>query len=236
VRELLSKYGRVDVLWFDADGGKNTPETWGNQELFPLIRGLQPQIILTKRCGGRGDFDTPEQTIGAFNHTNAWETCMTLCRQWSWKPADEMKSLPECLRTLISCAGGDGNLLLNVGPMPDGRIEPRQVEVLNRVGAWMATNGESLYGTRGGPWKPSPAITSTRKGDVVYVHVLKPVGDSVELPALPRNIKAASVLGGGKVKAENAGGKYILRLPEQRGQLATVIRLELDGPGWRSPP
>lgn len=99
---------------------------------------------------------------------------------------------------------------------------------MKQVGAWMKVNGESIYGTRGGPWKPTPSITSTRKGDMVYVQVLKAEGDTIELPALPREIQSASVLGGRKIKTEAAGGKYILHLPAKRNPLATVIRLKLD--------
>ncbi len=80
---------------------------------------------------------------------------MTLGTQWSWKPEDKIKSAGEVIHVLAQCAGGDGNLLLDVGPMPDGRIEPRQVAVLKQVGAWLDKNGESIYGTRGGPWKPT---------------------------------------------------------------------------------
>ena len=78
---------------------------------------------------------------------------MTICRQWAWKPNDEMKSLQQCLHSLVLCAGGDGTLLFNVGPMPDGRIEPRQVERLKEMGAWLARYGDTIYRTRGGPWK-----------------------------------------------------------------------------------
>jgi alpha-L-fucosidase len=229
VRELLSKYGRVDVLWFDADGGTNTPETWGNQELFPMIRGLQPQILLTKRCGGRGDFDTPEQTIGAFNNTSPWETCMTLCRQWSWKPGDEMKSLSECLRTLISCAGGDGNLLLNVGPMPDGRIEPRQADRLKEMGAWLAQNGESIYGTRGGPFKPGAYGVSTRKGKLIYLHIYNWSENSVTLPPLGQKIVSARLLRGGKAGLQTTDkGIKITTTPAEQDPIDTIVVLELE--------
>ena len=83
-----------------------------------------------------------------------------------------MKSLRECLETLVRCAGGDGNLLLNVGPMPDGRIEPRQVKRLEEMGEWLKKYGETIYGTRGGPWKPGKSLASTRKGNTIYLHLL----------------------------------------------------------------
>ena len=108
---------------------------------------------------------------------------MTICRQWSWKPDDKMKTLPECLQTLIRTAGGDGNLLFNVGPMPNGEIEPRQVERLKEMGAWLAKYGESIYGTRGGPFKPAKHVVSTRKGNTIYLHILAWPEEALTLPA-----------------------------------------------------
>ena len=88
--------------------------------------------------------------MGFYQPDRPWESCITICRQWAWKPEDELKTLEECIRTLVQSAGGDGNLLLNVGPMPTGEIEPRQVERLREIGDWLRINGESVYGTRGG--------------------------------------------------------------------------------------
>jgi alpha-L-fucosidase len=229
VRELLSNYGEVDELWFDTDGGINTPETWDNQDLFPMIRKLQPQILVTTRCGGWGDFATPEQRIGKFQNDEPWETCMTIGTQWSWKPDDKIKSAPEVIRILAECVGGDGNLLLNVGPMPDGRIEPRQVDVLKQVGAWLKKNGESIYGTRGGPWKPTKSIATTRKGNFIYVHVLRNEGNPVELPNMDRDITSATLLNGGQnVKFTKHDGALILEvLSGQRDTGDTVVKLEL---------
>ncbi len=240
VRELLSNYGQVDELWFDATGGTNTPETWNNQELFPMIRELQPQILVTTRCGGWGDFDTPEQRIGGFQNDTPWETCMTICQQWSWKPDDHMKSLAQCIKTLVLCAGGDGNLLLNVGPMPDGEIEPRQVSRLKEIGVWLDKNGESIYGTHGGPWKPTKALASTRKGDVIYLHILKNGSQTIELPIelpdIAAKIKSASILGGGQVKFTREDGKLIFNVPfNQRNELDTVLKLQLASSAMNLP-
>jgi alpha-L-fucosidase len=248
LRELLTNYGKLDVLWFDSDG---RPTMWNPETTYPLVRGLQPQIIINNRLQldtgeqwenqhklklrANEDFYTPEQKVGSYDDQQPWESCITLGTQWSWKPNDKIKSAAEVISILAQTVGGDGNLLLNVGPMPDGRIEPRQVEVLKKVGAWMDVNGESIYGTRGGPWKPTTALASTRKDSVVYVHVLKAAGDTIELPALPRKIKFASVLGGGEIKTEVAEGKFILHLPEKRGPLPAVIKLELDGSAMNIP-
>ncbi|MHC4406976.1 MAG: alpha-L-fucosidase, partial [Planctomycetota bacterium] len=122
---------------------------------------------------------------------------MTICRQWAWKPDDQMKSLEECLHTLIRVAGGDGNLLFNVGPMPDGRIEPRQVERLEEMGRWLAEFGESIYDTRGGPFQRGAWGTATRRGNTVYVHLLDPKRHPVVLPPIEKKILTSRLLTGG---------------------------------------
>jgi alpha-L-fucosidase len=148
----------------------------------------------------RADYRTPEQRVGAFDVRIPWETCMTLGTQWSWKPNDRIKTAGECVRILVQCATGDGNLLLDVGPMPDGRIEPRQVDVLKQIGAWLAKYGESIYGTRGGPYTSGTWGGSTRKGNMVYLHVAKWEGDRLELPPLEQKIVRTTVLTGGSAQ------------------------------------
>jgi alpha-L-fucosidase len=239
LRELLGDYGRIDLLWFDWDGG-TIP--WDQGNTYRLVRSLQPRIIVNNRLdslpgehaadrylGPNADYLTPEQTIGAYNDQQPWETCMTLGTQWAWKPNDKIKSVAEVIDILVHCAGGDGNLLLNVGPMPDGRIEPRQVAVLEGVGAWLKQHGESIYGTRGGPWKPTKDIASTRRGNTVCLHVLRWPGESVTLPSLPAKVRSASLLRGGKAAVAQSGGKLVISVPERyHDAVDTVVRLKLD--------
>ena len=235
VGELLSNYGQVDVIWFDGLGG--SAKDWDAPRLFTLMKRLQPNIIINDRCGLPADFSSPEQTIGAFRMDRPWESCITICNQWAWKPGDPMKSLKQCLHTLINCAGGDGNLLFNVGPMPTGEIEPRQVARLKEMGQWMAKCGESIYGTRGGPYKPKPAMASTRKGNTVYVHVLQWSGESLTLPPLPKKILSASLLTGGDVKLTQDGGKLTLAVAKaDQQEIDTIVKLTLDGPAEDIPP
>jgi len=227
VAELINNYGPLGLLWFDV------PQKFDKargQGVIDYVRSLQPDIIINNRTGAPGDYDTPEQKVGKYQDHRPWETCMTICRQWAWKPNDEMKSLPQCLQTLVLCAGGDGNLLFNVGPTPDGVIEERQVERLREMGAWLAQNGETIYGTRGGPWKPTKTLASTRKGNKVFLHVLQAPAGRVELPGLPRKVLSARRLDGGAVKLSLEGEKLALRLdPAALDPIDTIVALELDG-------
>jgi len=229
LRELCTNYGRVDIIWFDGLGG--SAKDWDSENLVKMIRRLQPHVIINNRAGLKEDYDTPEQQIGKFQINRAWETCMTICRQWAWKPNDAMKSLKECLHVLIRCAGGDGNLLFNVGPMPTGEIEPRQVDRLKEMGEWVRKYGRSVYATRGGPFRPGPWGCSTYRGKTVYVHVLSWSGDSVKLPGIARKIVSSSVLTGGKVEVKQTDNGIEIAVPAaDRQEIDTIVVLELDGP------
>ena len=235
VKELLSNYGQIDIMWFDGLGGKAAD--WDAENLFKMIRTLQPHILINNRCGLPADFDTPEQTIGRYQVNRPWETCMTICRQWAWKPDDQMKTLKECLNVLVRCTGGDGNLLFNVGPMPTGEIEPRQVQRLKEMGQWLGKYGQTIYKTRGGPWKPGPWGSSTHTGNTVYVHVLQWTGDSVTLPGIAKKIVSNSVLTGGKADVKQTDEAVTISVPQgDRQEIDTIIALTLDGPAADATP
>lgn len=156
---------------------------------------------------------------------------MTICRQWAWKPNDQMKSFKECIQTLVKTVGGDGNLLFNVGPMPDGRIEPRQVERLKEMGDWLKEYGQSIYATRGGPFMPGVWGASTNKDNTIFVHVLNWPGEKLSLPPIPKTIVASSVLTGGTVSVKQTEKAIEISVPEvYRNEIDTIIKLQLDGP------
>jgi len=229
IRQLCTKYGRLDIMWFDGLGG--SAKDWDSENLFRMIRKLQPHIIINNRAGLAADHDTPEQRIGKFQHERAWETCMTICRQWAWKPNDQMKSLKQCIQTLVSAVGGDGNLLFNVGPMPDGRIEPRQVNRLREMGVWLSKYGQSIYGTRGGPFKTGSWGASTNKGKTIYIHVFNWDDNAISLPPIPKKIIASSVLTGGNATVKQTKEAIEISVPKAyQKELDTIIALKLDGP------
>lgn len=231
IRELLTNYGKVDVMWFDGLGG--TAKDWDSGRLVKMIRELQPGIIINNRAGLPEDHDTPEQRVGTFQNTRAWETCMTLGDQWAFKPNDRVKTFEKCIDILVNCAGGDGNLLLNVGPTPTGRIETRQISRLAEIGAWMSRYGQTIYDTRGGPFLPQAWGASTYHGPAVYVHVLdwKAVGEKLVLPGIPAKIEECTLLTGGTPKFRQTRKKIEIQVPETaRQEPDTIIVLQLDKP------
>ncbi|MDP2895300.1 MAG: alpha-L-fucosidase [bacterium] len=229
LRELCSNYGRVDIVWFDGLGGK--AEDWDSPTLLKMIRQLQPRVIINNRAGLPADHDTPEQEIGHFQTDRAWESCITIGTQWAWKPDDRIKSLKECIDTLVRCVGGDGNLLFNVGPMPTGEIEPRQVARLKEMGEWLTRYGESIYGVRGGPFRPGLWGASTYKGNNVYVHILTWPQETILLPPIQKKIVASSTLTGGAVNLKQTdAGIEISVAASSRQELDTIVVLELDAP------
>jgi alpha-L-fucosidase len=236
ISELITNYGPLITIWNDVpqmfEGrGANT---------IKLVRQLQPDITINNRTGDGGDYETPEQRLGGFNLDRPWESCMTISAHnaWAWGgPQDGVKSLAACLNMLIGGAGGDGNVLLNVGPRPDGIIDPEQASRLKEVGDWLAKYGESIYGTRGGPFKPGKWGASTRKGNRVYIHVFKFDGDKLELPAIPAKIKKARVLTGGSIIFKQTESGLTLTVPvEKHAPIDTLIALDIDRPVMEIPP
>jgi alpha-L-fucosidase len=230
IAELIKNYGPLITIWNDV------PAMYGKRgaDTIRLVRSLQPDILINDRTGAGGDYRTPEQHLGGFDIDHPWESCMTVSahNHWAWGGAnDGVKPLRAILKMLIGGAGGDGNILLNVGPRPDGVIDPEQAGRLKDVGDWLAKYGESIYGARGGPYKPGDWGASTRKGNRIYIHVLKWNGDPLQLPALPAKITAATVLTGGTVDFKQTDAALTLTVPiAARAEIDTLIALDIDKP------
>ncbi|MBK7107028.1 MAG: alpha-L-fucosidase [Ignavibacteriae bacterium] len=203
VKELIINYN-TNILWFDGQW----EDAWKHEngmELYKFARDLKNVILINNRVDkGRGesgmtesekfagDFGTPEQKIGSFFPNQPWESCITIGTQWSWLPNDNLKSTKECIQTLAQTVGGGGNLLLNIAPMPDGRIEQRQINILNEIGNWLKTNGESIYDTKGGPIKPTNWMASTNKENKIYIHLFKWPDGKLILPEF-KNYRISSI-------------------------------------------
>ena len=225
LKELVTRYHPY-MLWFDGDWEKPWTQEYA-VGIYNYLKHLDPNLIVNNRLGkgdhtemtsaSVGDYATPEQKIGALNMKDPWETCMTICNQWAWKPNDKMKSLQECIQTLAKTSGGNGNLLFNVGPMLDGRMEARQIQRLKEMGDWLKIYGESIYNTKGGPYSPNDTFATTRKGNKLFVHVFSNKPGALRLPAMDgAKVLQAHFIGGAKVFfTEEANGDVVISLPAQ---------------------
>ncbi len=236
--ELITRY-KPDMLWFDGYWEKPWTNAYG-LEIYQHIEKLDPHIVVNNRLGKEseklnknsvGDFLTPEQRIGNINMLEPWESCITICNQWAWKPNDQMKSLSECIKTLVRTAGGNGNLLFNVGPMLDGRIEQRQISRLQQMGDWLKVYGETIYSTKGGPYLPNDNYAATRKGKKVFLQVFSNVGGQLTLPKLQgAKVLKANVYNGANLAFKD-NEKLEISLPANLpDSICNVIELTLDNP------
>ena len=251
VRELLTNYGRVDMMWFDHVAGN-----WRDyrfEELFKMMYQLQPGLLVNDRAARfirgtedrptpevaalvRGDFETPEQRIGKFQPDRPWESCVTMteCKDgggWSYRPDGRTRGFEECARMLASCATGDGNLLFNVGPLPSGEIDPKQVTVLKQVGQWLGKYGQSIYATRGGPFVNGPWGGSTYRGNKVWLHVFDWGGETLRLNPLRETVQSARVLTGGEASVAQTERGLDITVPRaHQDTVDTIVELTLDRP------
>lgn len=250
LKELIERYD-PEILWFDGEW----EWVWTHQmgmDLYAYLRGLKDDLLINNRIDkGRegmegitkgdefaGDFATPEQQVGRFDNQYPWESCITIAKQWAWRPNDKMKTVEESIHTLLRTVGGDGNLLYNVGPMPDGRMEKRQIDTLKAMGMWLEKNGEAVYGTRGGPWLPNENFISTRKGNKIFIHLLNHPGRQFKL-ALSGDVKINKsyfLSQGAPVKLRRSGKTITINLPQKLPDaLATVLVLEAAGDVMSAP-
>ena len=201
VRELCTNYGKLGALWFDGNWG-HTPEQWKAKELLDMIHQLQPDALVNNRTGLAGDFSTPEMAMGGERKEGVmWENCMTITDNWEWSANDQrFKTAAEVVQLLARTAAGGGNLLLDVGPMPDGRIDPVSTSTLLGAGEWLKRNGESIYGTDRFRSLYYDKTFTTKKGDKVYLHLFDwAPGAGCDLWQLQmKNAKRAYFLEGGK--------------------------------------
>ena len=236
VKEILTKYGKISVLWWD------TPYEMTKDRadlLLPILK-LQPGIIYNNRLGAgyRGDTETPEQFVPATGYPGRdWETCMTMNDTWGFKSTDHnWKSTETLIRTLVDVASKGGNLLLNVGPTSRGEIPGPSVERLAVVGAWMKKNHSAIYATSASPFKKLSWGRCTKvlgkDGATLYLHVFDwPNNGKLLVPGLKSKVGSASLLVGGKKFAcRNMPEGVEIDVPAQApDQVSTTIMLSVKG-------
>lgn len=243
LKELLTNYGDVGGIWFD--GWWDKPEAdWRLDKTYTLIHGLQPAALIGSnhhRLPFPGeDFqmfekDLPGGRTAEFNKDAQigelpLETCETMNNSWGFNLTDRRhKSTRELIHYLAKASGHGANFLLNVGPMPNGKIQPEFVERLKEMGAWMNTYGESIHGTRKGPISPRSWGVTTRKGDTIYLHVLDWPDPVLTVPGLPGRVKSARFLKNGQAATVSTSAAGVsVQIPDGvRDPHDTVIALEM---------
>ena len=238
--ELLTRYGPVALIWFD---GLNMQSKYDGLRFLNLIQKLQPKTLVNDRLGVDADYETPEQfiptaiptkgikltgidpkvseklkpTIPSAEEFRLWETCMTINNTWAYNQNDhEYKSSRVLIRSLIEVASRGGNFLLNVGPRPDGTIQPEFQERLHAIGEWLQVNGEAIYGTTYGPVQGVASVRTTAKEKSIYVHVFDWPTGALELAGIEAKVISVRLLASGKpLTFRQKEGKLQIDLPAQ---------------------
>ena len=239
LKELLTNYGDIGVLWFDGEWIDEWTEQQG-VELEKSIRQLQPKLIVNNRVGKRkrspGDFGTPEQEIPATGTPGwDWETCMTMNDTWGFKKDDHnWKSTEDLIHKLVDIVSKGGNFLLNVGPTAKGEIPQPSIQRLAEIGRWMEINNQSIYGTTASPFKQLPWGRCTKKPGVLYLHVFDwPADGRLIVPGLRNDVTKAYLLAD-DAKAElittRTEKEVVVSVPAKALDASdTVVVLGIDG-------
>ena len=240
VRELMSNYGKIDILWYDVSWPLQSPEKWESAAMNAMVRKLQPHIIINDRSQLPEDFGTPEEHITAASAGRAWEACMTFNGFWGYKgvgPEEDWLSARKVVGMLRQVTADGGNLLLNIGPKPDGTVPPEAVERLSAVGKWVDRNAEAIYG-KVDPcagmfdWLPTGAFT--RKGNTAYYWCHNWPGCELAIGGIKARLKRASLLTDGKsLPFRQERNRLLIRgLPKadpDKFAHTTLVKLEFAG-------
>ena len=242
VSELMSNYGKIDLLWYDGHWvpdekvSKDLPKFWRSKKVNAMARKLQPHIIINNRSGRDEDLDTPEQHVTASKPGRGWESCMTIGDSCGWgyvRNNPNWKTVPQLLQNLVIAAAGEGNYLLNVGPRPDGTIRAEEQTRLRAMGEWLKVNGEAIYGSERCPLNGSMIGMWTAKGNTGYLHIFRWPGEEAVVSLVKTKVKSARLLGASgraKVRQEHNGRLIISGLPKAPPHRhVNVIKVEFDG-------
>lgn len=238
----LNKQYKPDLYWFDGDWDFNS-ETWKAKEMSTMLRSFNPQVILNSRIQGYGDYATPEQGVPIRRPDSPWwELCMTMNDSWGYAPTDtNYKSANMLLNTFVDCISNGGNLLLDIGPKPDGTIPQEQIDILKEFGRWTKKHADAIYGTRAGiPEGHVIARTALNKSqDILYIYLPYKPNGPVSVKGLKNKVNRAWVVGNGAMLETKVVGKaywssvpgiLYFDVPEHvQDPQITVVALLLDG-------
>jgi alpha-L-fucosidase len=241
VAELLTHYGPVVIVWFD---GLNDQRKYDGARVIEMIRELQPGTLVNDRIGVDADYETPEQFIPTAIPTKGivltgvdpkvsdqlknsiprpedfrlWETCMTINNTWAYNKNDrDFKSEQMLIRSLVEVASRGGNFLLNVGPQPDGQIQPEFQQRLKAIGDWLTLNGDAIYGTTYGPVQGAADLRTTANDKSIYVHIFNwPAAGACEISGIEAKVMSARLLANGRpLTFRQTEGKLQIDIPGQ---------------------
>jgi len=232
VRELCTNYGKLDVMWYDVNWPLSA-KGWESAKMNAMVRKLQPDIIINNRSGLPEDFGTPEQHITPEEGGRDWEACMTFNESWGYTPIDTgWKDAWQVVGMLREVASGGGNLLLNIGPAPDGSVPEPCEKALSEVGEWVSKYGPSVYEATD-PMEHEWLITGsfTRKGSIAYFHCNRWPGTELAIGGLRNKVLGARFMGGPEIRFSQVRDRLVLHgLPKDApNRLATVIELHVEG-------
>jgi len=216
VRELMTQYGKIDILWYDVARPFQSHEGWESLAMNQMARDIQPHILINNRSRLDEDFSTPEGRVTAADTGRGWEACMTFNdTSWGYMPsaaADSWTSR-DILKMLNRAAGGQGNLLLNIGPAPDGSVPTEAIEPLKAVGKWLKKNGEAVYGTVDrAPFSGTACGGYSCKGNTVYLWCRCWPGTEMAIGGFRSKLEGARFLvGGKKIAFEQTAPRIVLK-------------------------
>ena len=236
VRELMTNYGKIDILWYDVSWPLATPELWESATTNAMVRELQPHILINNRSKLAEDFGTPEGHVRPESAGRAWEACMTFNGSWGYMPSanHDLHTPRQVVDMLQTCCAECGNLLLNIGPAPDGSVPEGAEPILLDVGKWVKKNREVIYGAGdrcAGRFEWLPTGRFSLKGKAAYFWVRNWVGDSVTVGGWSGKVERASFVHNGReIEVEQKGNRLFLGgLPKaspDRFAHTTIIKLE----------
>lgn len=242
LRELLTNYGEIGGIWFDGFWDKKDAD-WRLDRTYSMIHSLQPSCLIGSNhhlAPFQGeDFQMFEKDLPGHNTTGfsgdqkvgdlPFETCETMNNSWGFNLQDKnYKSTKDLIRYLVRAAGYNSNFLLNVGPMPNGRIQPEFIATLKELGKWMNKYGETVYGTRGGPVSPKSWGVTTQKGNKVFVHIMNAEEPNILIPDFGKKVKSVTLFDtAAKLKFKQDPFGIAVALPKELDQTDTILVIEI---------